>query len=89
MLKRADETNARERAAIAEEREAVDRDRSDWEATAHDSVLDEIERAFAAETVSNKSVEEKCPHHHFEVERNEILEKKMTPPPPIHTEIAH
>ena len=31
-LQRADEANARERVLIAEEREAVDRDRADWEA---------------------------------------------------------
>ena len=32
MLRRAEEANAHERAAIAEEREAVDRGRADWEA---------------------------------------------------------
>ena len=38
-------------------------------AAAHASALDELERAFSAETVTNESVEEKCPHHHFEVEK--------------------
>jgi hypothetical protein len=32
-------------------------------AAAHASALDELERAFSAETVSDNSPEEKCAHH--------------------------
>ena len=46
-LQRAGEANARERVLIAEEREAVDRDRADWEA--------EIERMTAVQPSSEEA----------------------------------
>jgi hypothetical protein len=45
-------------------------------AAAHASALDELERAFSAETVSNKSAEENCPHrHHFEEKEERVFDK--------------
>jgi hypothetical protein len=44
-------------------------------AAAHASALDELERAFSAQTVKNKSAEENCPHHHLKKKNDEFFFK--------------
>ena len=56
-------------------------------AAAHASALNELERDFSDETVTNKSTEEKCPHLHLKKKKtkkkkkkNAFLKKCLTPP---------